>query len=103
MESNFIVYRSCVKDIGLLNEDVAYGVVGCYGEIQEFLSLQDKFVRDLPQLANSTLLGSKAANLNDREKLLVDQIDRVRGLLEKQQSNSRMTTLWVPGRRPRRP
>ena len=84
MENDFIVYRSCIKEIGLFDVETAYGVVYCYGNILDFVKEQDQFLTDLPKIANSTLLGHKANNLCAREKAALQQIERVIPLLAKQ-------------------
>jgi hypothetical protein len=84
MENDFVVYRSCIRDIGLLNMESAYSTVYCYGNIADFLKLQDRFLRDLPGLANSSLLGSRAAELSAHETALARHIERAVSLLAAQ-------------------
>jgi len=84
MDNDFVVYRSCIKEIGLLNTESAYGTVYCYGNMTDFLKMQDKFLRDLPDLANSNLLGLKAADLGAQEMALARHIERVVPLLAAQ-------------------
>jgi hypothetical protein len=77
MASEFTVYRSVIKEIGLFSTESAYGILYCYANILEFMSQQDLFVRDLPRLANSNILGIKAAELCAREMALTQHIERV--------------------------
>jgi hypothetical protein len=84
MEIDFAVYRSCIKEIGLLDVETAYGVVYCYVNILDFVKEQDQFLTDLPKMANSSLLGHRANNLCAREKAALQHIERVVPLLAKQ-------------------
>jgi hypothetical protein len=84
MEDEFVVYKSCIKEIGLLGTEAARETVYCYGNLIDFLSAQQKFLRDLPGIANSTMLGPKAQNLCARETAALQQIARAIPLLAKQ-------------------
>jgi hypothetical protein len=84
MDNDFIVYKNCIKEIGLLEMQAAYSTVYCYGNMTDLLKLQDKFLRDLPDLANSTLLGIRAAAISAHEAALVQHIERVVPLLASQ-------------------
>jgi hypothetical protein len=86
IENDFVVYRSCIKEIGLLGTEAAREAVYCYGNVMDFVVAQDKFLRDLPGIANSTMLGSKAQNLCAREAATLQQIGRAIPLLAKQSS-----------------
>jgi hypothetical protein len=77
MDDDFIVYRSCIKEIGLFELEAAYSTVYCYGNMSDLLKLQDRFLRDLPELANSSLIGSRAAEISAHEVALARQIERV--------------------------
>jgi hypothetical protein len=84
MENDFIIYRNCVKEIGLLDTEAAREAVYCYGNVIDFVSAQDTFLRDLPGIANSTMLGHRAQNLCARETAALQQIGRAIPLLAKQ-------------------
>jgi hypothetical protein len=84
MSDDFVVYRSCIKEIGLLDMEAAYGTVYCYGNMTDFLKMQTKFLRDLPDLANSNLLGPKATDLGAHQLALARHIERVVPLLAAQ-------------------
>jgi hypothetical protein len=77
MDDDFIVYRSCIKEIGLFELEAAYSTVYCYGNMSDLLKLQASFLRDLPELANSSLIGSRAAEIRVHEVALARQIERV--------------------------
>jgi hypothetical protein len=84
IENDFTVYRSCIKEIGLLGTGASREVVYCYGNLMDFISAQDNFLRDLPGIANSTTLGHTAQNLCARETAALQQIARAIPLLAKQ-------------------
>jgi hypothetical protein len=81
VDNDFIIYKSSIKDIGLFEKDTAYQIVCCYGNVLDFVKSQDKFLRGLPGIANSSLLGHEAKNLSAREMAVLQHINRVVPLL----------------------
>jgi hypothetical protein len=86
IEDEFVVYKSCIKEIGLLGAEAARETVYCYGNLIDFLSAQETFLRDLPGIATSNMLGLKAQNLCDRESAALQQIPKAIHLLAEQSS-----------------
>jgi hypothetical protein len=84
MDADFIVYKNCIKEIGLFELESAYSTVYCYGNMSDLLNLQDRFLRDLPDLANSNRVGSRAAEISAHEVALTRHIERVVGFLASQ-------------------
>jgi hypothetical protein len=84
LHDDFIVYKSCIKEIGLLEVEAAYSTVYCYGNVSDLLNLEARFLRDLPELANSNMVGFRAAAIRDHEDVLVRHIEKVVSFLASQ-------------------
>jgi len=83
-ENELTVYRSCIKELSLFPAETAYSLVYCYGNIADFIKSQDRFQKELPDIANSTRLGLEAKNLSAKEIALSQHIERIIPLLAAQ-------------------
>ena len=84
MDREFVVYKNCIKELGLLATETAYSLVYCYANIATFVEAQDQFLVKLPSIAGSNLLGMEAKNLSASESALLQHIERIVPLLAAQ-------------------